>query len=272
MNTPSTDTAEHPYLMEHCEEGTRLVRKTRAERVVDQACWAGLAPGMRVLDVGCAAGYTTSLLAKISGGADGLDHSADRIDAAREAYPECTFHRKDIYGSLDDLGGYDFIWIRFFLEYHRKESFTLLKKLSSHLNENGILCVGELDHHSLNHHPLPDRMARTLAGLSEHLQLHADWDPYAGRKLYTHLFDLGLSEIEVRIDPHHLIYGEMESVQESDWLTKLNVAAAGSGYAFPEYTGGFDEFLEDARGLLTDKRRFTYTPIILCRGVRRSVR
>ncbi|WP_319559765.1 methyltransferase domain-containing protein [Marispirochaeta sp.] len=259
---------EHPYLMEHCGEGERLVRKTRAERVIQQALWAGLKPGMRVLDVGCGAGFTTSLLAGISGNAEGLDVSTDRIESARKAYPERTFHQRDIYKALDDLGSYDFIWIRFFLEYHRRSSFDILKRISGLLAKNGILCTAELDHHSLNHYPLEERMQKTLHGLSDHLQKNADWDPYAGRKLYTHLYDIGLENIELKLDAHHLIYGTMETVQESDWLTKLNVAAGQCGYPFDEYEGGFDEFLEDAEKLLADPRRFTYTPIIICRGVK----
>ncbi|ORC34595.1 hypothetical protein B4O97_11615 [Marispirochaeta aestuarii] len=265
-------TDEHPYLMEHSGEGERLVRKTRAERVIQQARWAGLKPGMRVLDVGCGAGFTTSLLAEISGSAEGLDLSLERIESARKSYPELSFHQRDIYQSLEGLGPYDFIWIRFFLEYHRRSSAEIIQRISGLLAERGILCVAELDHHSLNHYPMDERMQRTLSGLSEYLQKHADWDPYAGRKLYTHFYDAGFENIELRFDAHHLIYGKMESVQESDWLTKLNVAARKCGYPFDEYEGGFDEFLVDAENLLVNPRRFTYTPIIICRGIRPDAR
>ena len=265
------DNHNHPYLMEHCEEGERLVRKTRRERVLDQACWAGLQPGMRVLDVGCGAGFTTSILAEIAADAEGLDLSPDRIDAARKAYPSLKFHQKDIYKSLEDLGKYDFIWVRFFLEYHLQSSASIIRTLSGLLQENGILCIAELDHHSMNHYPLSSAMQHALAGLSAHLQKFADWDPYAGRKLYSGMYDAGLGNIEIRMEAHHLLYGKMESVQEDDWLTKLNVAASQSGYPFNEFENGYDGFYEEAKNLLTNPRRFTYTPLVLCRGIRPAV-
>jgi SAM-dependent methyltransferase len=254
--------------MEHCEEAERLKRKTRRERVIEQACWGGLQPGMRVLDVGCGGGYTTSILAEISATAEGLDLSRERIEQARIDYPELKFHQADIYGDLKDLGRFDFIWVRFFLEYHRSSSAGIVKKLSELLTNGGILCAGELDHHSMNHFPVDERMEQALAGLSAHLQKHADWDPYAGRKLYTHLYDAGLTEIDVRLDAHHLLFGPMGDIQEGDWLAKLQVDASGCGYPFPQYAGGFDEFLAEAQALLTNPRRFTYTPIILCRGIK----
>ncbi len=262
----------HPYLMEHCEEGERLTRKTKRERVIDQACWAGLQPGMRVLDVGCGAGYTTSILAEITEKAEGMDVSADRIADAQKAYPSLKFHQKDIYSSLSDLGTYDFIWVRFFLEYHRKSSADIIKNLASLLNPEGILCIAELDYHSMNHYPVSDSMEKALMGLSAHLQKYADWDPYIGRKIYTGIYDAELADISVRMEPHHLLYGSMETVQENDWLTKLNVAASRSGYPFSEFSDGYDGFYAEASRLLTDPRRFTYTPLILCRGIRRAAR
>ncbi len=263
---------EHPYLMEHHDEGARLTRKTKRERVLDQAGWAGLKPGMRLLDVGCGAGYTTSILAEITENAEGMDVSAERIADAQQEYPALKFHQKDIYGSLSDLGGFDFIWVRFFLEYHRKSSADIIRNLSTLLNPEGILCIAELDYHSMNHYPVSDSMEKALRGLSEHLQKYADWDPFIGRKIYTGMYDAGLAEIEVRMEPHHLLYGSMETVQENDWLTKLNVAASKSGYPFSEFNNGYDGFYEEASRLLTSPRRFTYTPLILCRGIRQAAR
>jgi len=258
--------------MEHKNEGVRLTRKTRRQRVLDQARWAGLRPGMRILDVGCGAGFTTSILAEVSDRAEGLDNSPERIAAARRDYPTLRFHEKNIYRELNDLGTYDFIWVRFFLEYHRKSSAELVKQLAGLLSAGGILCIGELDHHSLNHFPMSDTLQLALNNLAAFLQQHADWDPYIGRKLYTHMYDAGLSELDVRMDAHHLLFGSMESGQEDDWLTKLEVAAAACGYPFPEYAGGYGEFFSEAKRLLTDPRRFTYTPIILCRGIRPAAR
>jgi len=102
----------------HQAEGHRLRHKTSRERVLDQARWAGLKPGMRILDAGCGPGYTTSILAEdvlSSGGeAIGIDSSADRLEEAHNNHPECLFVQKYIYKDLSSLGRFDFIWVRFF--------------------------------------------------------------------------------------------------------------------------------------------------------------
>ena len=262
---------EHPYIMEHCEEGERLVRKTRKERVVEQACWAGIQPGMRILDVGCGAGITTSILAELTGPGGrvvGIDESAGRIDEAHSNYPDAEFQRHDIYSSLSGLGQFDFIWVRFFLEYHRREAQEIVRRLGELLTPEGILCVADLDYNSMTHHPLEEDLALAIEGLIAHLETRADWDPYVGRKLFTFFYDLGFRDIDLKLEAHHLISGAMNPADEHNWLSKLKIAAGNSGYTFPELTGGFDEFFGRTAKLLSNPRRLTYTPLILCRGLR----
>ena len=45
--------SDQPYFPESEEELSRLENKTDRNAVIDQARWAGLSSGMRVLDVGC---------------------------------------------------------------------------------------------------------------------------------------------------------------------------------------------------------------------------
>lgn len=269
------ETVDHPYIMEHCEEAERLKRKTRRERVIDQARWGGLRPGMRVLDVGCGSGITTAIFSDMvspSGSAVGIDASADRIAAAQTSYPHIEFAVRDFIAHLQDLGSFDFIWIRFVLEYHRRYAGEILRRLSELLNPEGILCAGDLDYNCLNHHPMDADLERALKGLIAYLEHDADWDPFAGRKLYTYLFDLGFRNIDVKVEPHHLIFGAMPPDDEYNWLTKLKVAVKNSNYPFHELAGGFEEFLFRAEKLFADPRRFTYTPLILAKGIKPGVR
>ena len=229
------------YLMEHDNESRRLVMKTRKTRVLDQASWAGLKSGMRVLDLGCGAGVTTSFFAETvrpGGSAMGLDGSSERISYAREQYPEAEFQCRDIYSDLTDLGTFDFIWLRFFLEYHARGYVEILKNAVELLNPGGILCAADLDHNCLNHYPIDPDLEAALYGLTIHLNRNLEWDPFIGRKLYTALYDLGLTEIDVRIDAHHCICGVMNDVDEMNWLSKLKIAAQNSAYAFPNYQEG----------------------------------
>ena len=58
------------YIMESHREIDRLEQKTGFDSVRDQALWAGLVPGMRVADIGCGSGRTTSFLKELTGPAE----------------------------------------------------------------------------------------------------------------------------------------------------------------------------------------------------------
>ncbi len=259
------------YLMENSDETRRLELKTGFEEVETQARWAGIRPGMRVADIGCGSGKTTAFLGRLvepDGEVLGIDGSAERIAYADEQHrsEKVRFECRDIYSRLSDLGPFDFIWVRFFLEYHRARSFELVKSFSELLSAGGILCLVDLDHNSLNHYGLSARLERAIMGSAKSLEEQADWDPYIGRKLYSFLYDLGFEDIDVRVDAHHLIFGKVTSVDEFNWITKVAVAGRDSGYSFEEYEGGFEEFFQECRAFFSDPRRFTYTPVISCRG------
>lgn len=259
------------YIMEHAEEAERLDLKTDCESVRRQALWAGIQPGMRVADIGCGSGKTTWFLHELiqpSGEIVGVDASEARILHAGEAYREAgiSFIRKDFYQPLLDLGGFDFIWVRFVLEYHRSGCTDIIANLFDILNPGGILCLIDLDHNCLNHFGHSARLERAIRGVMETLERESDFDPYVGRKLYSHLYDIGCDDIAVEVGHHHLIFGELNEVDSYNWTKKVEIAARESGYHFDEYRGGFEEFLVEFRSFFADPRRFTYTPLISCRG------
>lgn len=259
------------YLMENDEEIVRLEMKTDTKIVQQQAQWAGLSPGMRVADIGCGSGITTQTLFQMvqpEGEAVGVDMSEARIAHAMEKYavPGLSFVKRNVLEPLDGIGGFDFIWVRFFLEYHRSRAFEIVKCLADITNPGGIVCLIDLDYNCLNHFSLPDRLASALNGITAKLEAEADFDPHVGIKLYSFLYDLGFEEIDASLSPHHLIFGDLKTVDAFNWAKKVEVAGRGSGYAFAEYPGGISEFLEEFQSFFSDPRRFTYTPLIACRG------
>jgi len=261
------------YLMESCDEIERLERKTGFEAVKQQSRWAGLKEGMRVADIGCGSGRTSSFLKSLtgpSGDVVGIDLSEERLNYARETYSSegLIFERKNIYESLEDLGKFDFIWVRFFLEYHREKQFQLVRSFSEMLNPGGILCLIDLDHNSLNHYGLSPRLEKTISNSMDSLVENSDFDPYAGRKLYSHMYDLHFKEIDVHVGTHHLIFGELNEIDHYNWLKKISVGLGNSSFEFPDYPGGFSEFEKECREFFENPRRFTYTPLISCRGVK----
>ena len=263
------------YIMEHEAEAIRLDLKTDSQSVTHQAQWAGIRPGMRVADIGCGSGKTTAYLHRLiqpGGEIVGVDASASRIGHATEHYGAngIEFVCRNMYEPLDDLGEFDFIWVRFVLEYHSSRSRDIVANLTRLLKPGGILCLIDLDNNCLNHFGLNAKLENTVCGIINTLERDFDFDPYAGRKLYSYLYDLGYHDIAVDAAVHHLIYGELEEVDAYNWGKKVEVAAKKSGYLFDEYDRGYDEFVEEFRSFFADPQRFTYTPVILCRGVKPS--
>lgn len=262
---------EDSYLMENNDEIYRLEIKTDSQSVEKQALWAGVEPGMHVADVGCGSGKTTFILYKLvqpSGTVLGIDGSEKRIEHACKQYGTqgMQFVCKDIFQPLEDLGTFDFVWVRFFLEYHRKNALEIVKNISTMLKPGGILCLIDLDYNCLTHFGLSERLEKTLYSVMKILENNANFDPYMGRRLYSFMYDLGYEHINVDVAAHHLIFGELKDKDEFNWLKKVEVISSKISYDFPEYERGYEEFLEEFRRFFSDPRRFTYSPIILCRG------
>jgi ubiquinone/menaquinone biosynthesis C-methylase UbiE len=267
----TSNTNHRDYLMENNEETLRLDLKTDAKIVEKQALWAGIKPGMRVADLGYGSGKTSFYLHKLvqpNGEVVGVDITEERIKYAKKHYSKkgIKYIIRDIRSPLDDLGMFDFIWIRFVLEYYRYESFNIVKNISSILKPGGIICLIDLDYNCLNHFGLSDKLQGTFYGIMKALEKNANFDPYVGIKLYSFLYDLGYHDIDVSMAPHHLIFGNTKEVDNFNWTKKVEVAAKNSGYEFKEYKGGYEEFFKEFKLFFSDPRRFTYTPVISCRG------
>jgi ubiquinone/menaquinone biosynthesis C-methylase UbiE len=261
------------YLMESEDEALRLELKTDVELVKKQAKWAGIKPGMRIADIGCGPGITTSALHSLSqpdGQTIGVDFSKPRIEYARKHYNTKGIEHvlKDIRNPLDDLGLFDFVWVRFVLEYYLNNSFEIVKNLLKIVKPGGILCLVDLDHNCLSNHGIPERLNNTVNSIMHGLQTKANFDPYIGRKLYSYLYDLHFDQIIVDIYAHHNIYGELSKNDEYNFLKKVEVAPNKINFEFDDYRGGYKEFLKEAETSFKNPRRFTYTPIILCKGVK----
>ena len=261
----------HKYLMESDEESVRLDLKTAADAVEKQALWAGIEPGMRVADLGCGAGKTTFVLNQLvgpSGSVVGIDMSQQRLDYAESHYRHAGIEYicKDIRKPLNDLGMFDFVWLRFVLEYYRLESFEIVENISKILKPGGIICLIDLDSNCLRHYGLSKRLEKYLIKIMDTMENKFNFDPYAGIKLYAYLYDLDYQDIEVNVTPHHLIYGELKETDHYNWSKKVEMAAKTSGCRFEDYQDGYEGFFKEFTDFFSDMRRFTYTPLITCRG------
>lgn len=259
------------YLMESEEESVRLDVKTDPSVVEEQALWAQIRPGMRVLDLGCGSGKTTAVLHRLvhpGGTTVGVDFSDRRIEYARSHYMTggIEFVRRDLVQPVDDLGEFDFVWVRFVLEYYRSESLEIVRNASRILKPGGVLCLIDLDHNCLNHFGIPESLEKTIFEWAELLERNFNFDPYAGRKLYSYLFDLGYDDIAVKVGAHHVIYGTLNGVDAFNWMKKLEMVAGKSGFGFDEHKEGRNGLAEELSRFFSDPRRFSYTPLICARG------
>ena len=261
------------YLMEDEQEAVRLDLKTDAATVEKQALWAGIKPGMRVADLGCGAGKTTFHLNRLvqpGGQAVGFDLAEPRIEYARAHYSDDGIEYKvaDIRQPLEGYGQFDFIWIRFVLEYYLKGSFEIVKNVTQSLKPGGILCLIDLDCNCMRHFGLPDRLGRATVGVMDWLEKRLNFDPYVGVKLYSFLYDLGYNEIDVHLSAHNMFFGSLKENEKLISMTKAKIGGKNSGYPFEEYDGNFEEFLKEVKVFFNDERVFYYTPLIACRGIK----
>jgi SAM-dependent methyltransferase len=260
--------------MESDDEALRLDLKTDERAFRRQMLRAGIERGMAAADLGCGSGKTSSLLRQLvgpEGSVCGYDYSRQRIEYARKHYGSqgLLFRCRDIREPWEESGEFDFVLVRFVLEYYRSSAFDIAAKASRLLRPGGLLVLADLDHNCLSHHGLPARLERALFGLMEVLRERFDFDPYMGRKLYALLYDLGLADVDVEVEAHHLFFGDIPENDAFNWTRKVEVAARLSGYGFPEYGGDFQAFYQEFQEAFFHPRRFTYTPVMCCRGRKR---
>ncbi len=262
---------ELEYLMEHSEEALRLDVKTNIDQVIKQAQWAGIGPGMRVADVGCGSGKTTFALygmVQPDGSVVGIDGSQQRIHYAQQNYSSegIEYIKRDVHGPLDDLGKFDAVWVRFFLEYHRAEAFELVRNISEMVRPGGTLCLIDLDRNCLNHYGISDRLMRTILHAVKILEEEKNFDPYMGARLFGFITELGYEDIAYDVSAHHFIYGELKDADAYNWLKKMEVVALKTNCTFDEYKAGYEGFKQEFYEYMTNPKRFIYTPVFCVKG------
>jgi ubiquinone/menaquinone biosynthesis C-methylase UbiE len=260
---------KNEYLMENDDESFRLEIKIDENRIKRHALWAGIKPGMRVADLGCGSGKITSILHELvqpGGSVVGVDNSDERLEYAREKFGRngIKYMTGNLHEPFDQPEGFDFVWVRFVLEYSLANSLAMVRNL----NPEGILCLIDLDHNPLNYYGACERLERTFSRIMKMLEEKFDFDPYTGRKLYSYLFDLGYRDIDVCVENHRVTFGTVDPVEVYNIMKKIEVVPRRISFAFDEYPGGYQEFYSEAEEFFANPRRFSYTPLILCRGKR----
>lgn len=187
---------KHAYVMGHSEhELERLVKQSDHLRDQSEALLriAGLAPGMRVLDIGCGLGDLSILAARLVGPAGtvvGLDRSVETIEQARQRAARLSpanlrFEVCDV-SALDEAaaaarlapGGFDALIGRLIL-IHLRDPAATLRRLREYLSPSGIVAFQELDTHCAESDPHSELFSRNMRWLGEALRF-VQADPRGG--------------------------------------------------------------------------------------------
>jgi ubiquinone/menaquinone biosynthesis C-methylase UbiE len=200
------------YVLGHDE--AELARLGRQAVILNQLTepllrQAGLGPGMRVCDVGCAAGDMTFLVADAvgpTGAVVGIDRSADALAIARARAQEAN--RANVEFVVGDLGAaaldvpeasFDAITGRAVL-YVLKDPVSTLRLLARYVRPGGLMIFHEFDFTLAGLAWPPSPLWQTIGYWWREVQLRAGLDPQMGLKLYSAFVQAGLPAPQLRND------------------------------------------------------------------------
>ncbi|WP_254535541.1 class I SAM-dependent methyltransferase [Halomarina litorea] len=104
---------------------------------------ASLAPGSRVLDVGCGPGWESATLLERGHDVTAIDLSASFLRAAGEVAPDAARSRMDMRELAVADGRFDGVWaLASFLHVPREDAPSTLREFARVLDEGGVLFCG----------------------------------------------------------------------------------------------------------------------------------
>lgn len=236
---------ETTYLMEDPREAERLAAKVDPTAWVAEYLSPRLRSGDQVLDIGCGPGVIAKQAALACPGVrvTGVDFSPSRI---AEAHANLGELGEAVKADAHDLpfasASFDLVYSRFMLQF-LPDPQRAIAEMTRVCRPGGQILLQELDGQLLWHYPVDkdvqEGMEAAVRGLSK-----TGFDPFIGRKLFSYIHAAGLSEIDVRIDPYHLIAGSADEQTMHLWRLKLDIAQPARSQALGD---------EEAARVLADK-------------------
>ncbi len=158
---------------------------------------AGIASGMRVLDVGSGNGDVAMLVAPMvgpSGAVTGVERSPAAVESARERVRAAGFHNVTFIAgdaaALSPVDSFDAVVGRLVLG-HQPEPIALLRHLSHFLVRGGVVAFQEFDMDGARSHPRCELLESCLRWIKAAFQ-HTGADIHMGLKLYSAFVSAGL--------------------------------------------------------------------------------
>lgn len=259
------------YFMDDPREARRLADKVDSATWVNEFLAPHLAPGSRVLDVGCGPGVIAAEVASRcpAGQVVGLDQSPERASLAGAAL--ATRGGEAFVGDAAELpfedGSFDLVYCRFLLEYLRQPE-RAVREMVRVCRPGGRVLLQDLDGQLLWHYPedleLQRQVTATLAQLAD-----TGFDPFAGRKLYHHCYNAGLQQLSTAVQVYHHYAGGIDAESDRLWALKLDIAlpAAARALGGPEQARALKARFLD---YLKRPDTFTYSNLVTVTGLTAS--
>jgi SAM-dependent methyltransferase len=218
---------------------------------------AGLAPGMRVAEIGCGTGLTALWVAQqvgASGSVVALDASNEQLEVAREnansrqaAITNISFRQASAYDPGLPKDSFDVVYSRF-LMCHLDDPPRAIKELRALVAPGGCLVCEDHDDGGIFTEP-PTHAYKRLVEISEAVNRAHGLDSYIGLKLPALFRGAGFSEPEVRVKQIASLRGE----QKRFWEITLREAAPAilaAGASTPEE---LESICGEMRGIADDE-------------------
>ena len=224
------------YFMEDAREAARLADKVDADGWVRNYLSALIPAHGRILDVGCGPGVIAAAVARAWPGCSvvGVDLSEARlaVAAGNAAGLPATFQRGDACALPFSDGSFDLVYARFVLEY-LPDAQLAVREMAGVCRPGGSVLLQDLDGQLLWHDP-PDPLLQQL--LQRAVAGHAEYgfDPLVGRRLHRLAGQASLFDLQVRIEPYHLIAGTAEPAQWQRWKLKFDIGLPALGRVIGE--------------------------------------
>ena len=225
---------------------------------------AGLAPGMRCIDLGCGGGEVTMEIARLvapGGSVTGVDMDQVKLDLAGQAAAarglgNVEFRALNV-ADWDEPGGYDAVYCRFLL-IHLSQPVDVLRRMWAAVRPGGVLIVEDADFDGWCCHPPNEAFDFFVRAYCQAHQRRGG-DHAMGRKLYACFLAAGIPRPQVALVQSVWTEGEAKTLAWST-LEATREAIGSDGVASAdEVTAALtalEDFTADPHTLICSPRVF----------------
>jgi SAM-dependent methyltransferase len=222
-----------------------------------------LVPGQAVLDLGCAAGDVSGLLAARGLIVTGVDANAELLAAARERYPQCRFEQQDLRRLNISPSGFDGLWCSFTAAYF-VDFARMWSRWAALLKPTAWVCVIDMDD-LLGHEPLRAATRTKIEAFYEDAFAHGRYDFRSGRKLSSAVRARGFEVRECALRDNELAFlGPALPEVLQAWQARLARMGGFQQFLGSEYADIQTEFLH----YLSSKNHSSQCRVLACVGTR----